>query len=161
MLGAQRSTGSASRATSASSAWPRPAATRRIVAPVKAALEPLAAIYARLKGDVSVLHAARENLLLPVDLVHAPTGTRDRGRRARRTSPRSGSTALELYPADAPLGFDLAEHAALCREWCARTDAPRPRAGRQGLRLRRASSASAPTTTRCATSPCRPWATRR
>ena len=36
-----------------------------LVAPVKAALEPLAAIYARLKGDVSVLHASRENLLLP------------------------------------------------------------------------------------------------
>jgi hypothetical protein len=46
-----------------------------IVAPVIAALEVLAAICARLKGDVSVLHAARENLLLPVDLVHPPTGT--------------------------------------------------------------------------------------
>ena len=46
-----------------------------IVAPVVTALEVLAAIYARLKGDVSVLHAARENLLLPVDLVHPPTGT--------------------------------------------------------------------------------------
>ena len=39
-----------------------------------AALEVLAAIFARLKGDVSVLHAARENLLLPVDLVHAADG---------------------------------------------------------------------------------------
>src|SRR5690242_21950541 len=46
-----------------------------IVAPVKAALERLAVICARLGGDVAVLHAARENLLLPVDLVHAPTGT--------------------------------------------------------------------------------------
>ena len=46
-----------------------------LVAPVKAALEPLAAIYARLNGDVSFLHAARENLLLAVDLVHEPTGT--------------------------------------------------------------------------------------
>ena len=44
-----------------------------IVEPVKAALGVLAAIYARLGGDVSVLRASRENLLLPVDLVHAPT----------------------------------------------------------------------------------------
>jgi len=40
-----------------------------LVAPVTAALDVLASIYARLKGDVSVLRAARENLLLPVDLV--------------------------------------------------------------------------------------------
>ena len=46
-----------------------------LVGPVTAALEQLGAIYARLKGDVSVLHASRENLLLPVDLVHEPTGT--------------------------------------------------------------------------------------
>lgn len=46
-----------------------------IVAPVIAALEVLAAIYARLGGDESVLHAARANLLLPVEHFHAPTGT--------------------------------------------------------------------------------------
>ena len=34
-----------------------------------------AAICARLRGDVSVLAASRANLLLPVDLVHPPTGT--------------------------------------------------------------------------------------
>jgi len=34
-----------------------------LVAPVTAALQVLGAIYARLEGDVSVLHAARENLL--------------------------------------------------------------------------------------------------
>ena len=54
-----------------------------LVAPVTAALAVLAAIYARLKGDVSVLHASRENLLLPLDLVHAPERHRDRGRRLR------------------------------------------------------------------------------
>lgn len=92
-----------------------------IVAPVIAALEQLAAIYARLKGDVSVLHAARENLLLPVDLVHAPSGTViEVDEAAHFTSFRL--TALELYRPDAPLGFDLDEHRALCREWCARTD---------------------------------------
>jgi hypothetical protein len=92
-----------------------------LVGPVKAALEPLGAIYARLKGDVSVLHASRENLLLAVDLVHEPTGTViEVDDAAHFTSFRL--TALELYPADVRLGFDLAEHEELCRTWCARTD---------------------------------------
>jgi hypothetical protein len=92
-----------------------------IVKPVIAALEQLEAIYARLKGDPSVLPAARENLLLPVDLVHEPTGTVIAvDDAAHFTSFRLA--ALELYRPDVPLGFDLAEHAALCREWCARSD---------------------------------------
>jgi hypothetical protein len=92
-----------------------------IVAPVIAALDQLAAIYARLKGDVSVLHAARENLLLPVDLFHAPTGTVvEVDGAAHFTSFRLA--ALELYRADVAVGFDLDEHRALCREWSARTD---------------------------------------
>ena len=92
-----------------------------IVEPVIAALEQLAAIYARLKGDVSVLHASRENLLLPVDLVHEPTGTViEVDGSPHFTSFRL--TALELYRADATVGFDLGEHMELCRAWCARTD---------------------------------------
>jgi hypothetical protein len=92
-----------------------------IVGPVIAALEVLGAIFARLKGDPSVLHAARENLLLPVDLFHAPTGTVvEVDDAAHFTSFRL--TALDLYPADAAVGFDVAEHAALCREWSARSD---------------------------------------
>jgi hypothetical protein len=92
-----------------------------LVGPVKAALGPLGAIYARLKGDVSVLHASRANLLLGVDLVHAPTGTVIEVDDAPHfTSFRL--TALELYPADGSVGFDLAEHRELCRVWCARTD---------------------------------------
>src|SRR5262245_51244007 len=43
--------------------WGDPA----LVDPVTAAVEHLGAIYARLKGDISVLYASRENLLLPVD----------------------------------------------------------------------------------------------
>jgi hypothetical protein len=94
---------------------------RAIVGPVIAALEVLGAIYARLKGDPSVLRAARENLLLPVDLFHAPTGTVvEVDDAAHFTSFRL--TALDLYPADAAVGFDVAEHAALCREWSARSD---------------------------------------
>ena len=92
-----------------------------IVEPVIAALERLGAIYARLNGDVSVLHAARENLLLALDLVHEPTGTVIEVDEAPHfTSFRL--TALELYPADVRVGFDLGEHQELCRAWCARTD---------------------------------------
>jgi hypothetical protein len=92
-----------------------------IVGPVIAALEQLAAIYARLKGDVSVLHAARENLLLPVELVHAPSGTVvEVDEAAHFTSFRLAT--LELYRPEAPVGFDLDAQKALCREWCARTD---------------------------------------
>ena len=92
-----------------------------LVEPVIAALDQLQAIYARLKGDISVLHAARENLLLPVELVHLPTGTVvEVDDAAHFTSFRLA--ALELYRPDAALGFDVGEHAALCREWCARTD---------------------------------------
>jgi len=92
-----------------------------LVAPVTAALGVLGAIYARLGGDVSVLHASRENLLLPVDLVHAPTGTIiEVDGPEHFTSFRL--TALDLYPADAVVGFDPGEHKDLCRTWCARTD---------------------------------------
>ncbi|MDF2751776.1 MAG: hypothetical protein K0S82_158 [Gaiellaceae bacterium] len=92
-----------------------------LVAPVTAAVEQLEAIYARLNGDVSVLHAARENLLLPVDLVHEPTGTViEVDESAHFTSFRLA--ALDLYPADAPVAFDLDEHKKLCRAWCSSTD---------------------------------------
>jgi len=92
-----------------------------LVAPVTAALETLAAIYARLKGDVSVLYAARENLLLPVELVHEPTGTViEVDESAHFTSLRL--TALELYPDDVAVGFDLDEYKELCRTWCSTTD---------------------------------------
>jgi hypothetical protein len=92
-----------------------------LVAPVKAALDVLAAIYARLKGDASVLHAARENLLLTVELVHRPTGTLI----AVDGAPHFTSSrlqALDLYPAAAALGFDVEEHKELCRAWSAQTD---------------------------------------
>ena len=88
-----------------------------IVAPVKAALARLAAIYARLKGDESVLPAARENLFLPADLFHEPTGTV-----IAVDGPEHFTSfrliALELYPPE----LDVAAQAALCREWAERTD---------------------------------------
>jgi hypothetical protein len=92
-----------------------------LVAPVTAALEQLAAIYGRLKGDVSVLYASRENLLLPVDLVHEPTGTViEVDESPHFTSFRLAT--LELYPGDARLGFDIEQHKELCRAWCSTTD---------------------------------------
>jgi hypothetical protein len=92
-----------------------------LVQPVIAALADLTAIYARLRGDVSVLHASRANLLLPLDLVHEPTRTVVAvDEAAHFTSFRL--TALELYRRDARLGFDRDEHMRLCREWRARTD---------------------------------------
>ncbi|MEP6641967.1 MAG: hypothetical protein ABJB93_08685 [Gaiellales bacterium] len=92
-----------------------------IVAPVKAALEVLGVICARLRGDVSVLHASRENLLLPVDLVHVPTGTViEVDGPEHFTSFRL--TALRLYPAGVGVGFDIAEHEQLCRTFAATSD---------------------------------------
>lgn len=88
-----------------------------LVEPVKAALRVLAAIYDRLGGDVSVLRASRENLLLPAELVHAPSGTVVEVDDAPHfTSFRLA--ALELYPDT----FDVEEQKALCRELAARTD---------------------------------------
>ena len=92
-----------------------------IVAPVKAAIEALSAIYARLRGDESVLYASRENLLLPVDLVHIPTGTVvEVCGPPHYTSFRAAT--LDLYPSDAAIGFDLEVEKQLCREWSATTD---------------------------------------
>ena len=93
-----------------------------LVAPVTAALAVLAAIHARLKGDVSVLRASRENLLLPVDLVHAPSGTViEVDGPPHFTSSRLVS--LDLYPSGTPVGFDLDTYREACREWCSRSDA--------------------------------------
>lgn len=92
-----------------------------LVGPVTAALEQLAEIFARLGGDVAVLAASRENLLLPVELVHAPTGTLlEVDDSAHFTSFRLAS--LELYSPDAAVGFDLDELKELCRVWSPRTD---------------------------------------
>ena len=131
-----------------------------IVAPVIAALEVLAAIYARLKGDVSVLHAARENLFLPVDLVHPPTGT------VIAVDGREHFTSFRLDGARAlsggrGVGFDVEEHRELCRTLPAQTDAARRAGSPRRASASAACRASAPTTTRCWTSRSRRWATRR
>ncbi len=92
-----------------------------LVAPVIAAVALLGVIHARLGGDVSVLHASRENLLLPVDLVHDPTGTV-----IQLDGPEHFTSfrlaTLALYPEDVALGFDLEEHRELCRALCGESD---------------------------------------
>jgi hypothetical protein len=93
-----------------------------IVEPVKAALAVLAAIFAHLKGDPAVLHAARENLFVPVDLLHEASGTLIAVDGPEHfTSARL--TALELYPPAAALGFSLEEQRGLCLELRGETDA--------------------------------------
>jgi hypothetical protein len=92
-----------------------------LVAPVTAALEVLAAIYSRLGGDVSVLRAARENLLLPVELAHLPSGTVIEVDGPPHFS-SSRLVALECYPAGSAVGFDIDSYRESCREWCARSD---------------------------------------
>lgn len=92
-----------------------------LVGPVTAAVEQLGAIYARLEGDVSVLHASRENLLLPVELVHEPTGTMiEVDELPHFTSFRLA--ALDLYPDDVTVAFDLDAYRELCRAWSSKTD---------------------------------------
>jgi hypothetical protein len=93
-----------------------------IVAPVKAALAVLAAIFAQLRGDVAVLHAARANLLLPLDLVHAATGTVIEVDGPEHFTSARRST-LDLYPADAVVGFDVGAYRALCDRLAPTSDA--------------------------------------
>jgi hypothetical protein len=92
-----------------------------LVAPVSAAIALLGAIHSRLGGDVSVLHASRENLLLPIELLHAASGTViELDDSPHFTSARLA--ALELYPDDAAVAFAVGEHKQLCRKWSTRTD---------------------------------------
>jgi len=93
-----------------------------LVEPVTAALEVLGAILGRLRGDVSILRSSRLTLELPARLVHEPTGTViEVDGSPHFTSFRL--TALEFYPADLAVGFDLQGHKELCREWSEQTDA--------------------------------------
>ena len=92
-----------------------------LVGPVVAALEVLGAIYARLGGDLSVLQASRENLLLTAGLVHVQSGTLIELDRAEHfTSFRL--LTLGLYPATATLGFAIEEYEELCRSLGASSD---------------------------------------
>ena len=112
------------------------------------------------KGDVSVLHAARENLLLPVDLRARADRDADRGRRA---------AALHLVPARRARAVSRRRRRGVRPR---RAQGAVPRLVRDDRRRSRAASpprasasaacsGSGPTTMRCATSRRRRWATRR
>ena len=91
-----------------------------LVAPVMAALKVLGAIFARLKGDVSVLHASRENLTCP-----STWSTLRRARSSRSTAPRtSARCAYRARPVPDGRGRRLRSRRAprLCRECAPPTD---------------------------------------
>lgn len=89
--------------------------------PVTQAVAVLGKIYDGFGGDAAVLRSLRRNFFLTVDLVHEPTGTViELDESPHFTSYRL--TTLDLYPADAALGFDLEEYRSLCREWSSQTD---------------------------------------
>jgi hypothetical protein len=101
----------------AAMAWRDPALRE----PVTAAVEVLGTIYERLGGDPVVMRALRKNFFLTVDLVHEPSGTMIEIDESKHfTSFRR--QALDLYPPDVSVGFDLEEYRALCSEWSRRTD---------------------------------------
>ncbi|MGI8803349.1 MAG: DUF7255 family protein [Solirubrobacteraceae bacterium] len=78
------------------------------------AAEVLDSIFLDLKGDIDVLVACRVTLLMPIELMHEPTGTLIEIDEAHHfTSFRLA--ALDSYPADVKLGFDLDEYRELCR----------------------------------------------
>jgi hypothetical protein len=89
--------------------------------PVTAAVEVLKTIYDRLRGDDVVLRSLRRNLFVTVDLLHEASATLIELDESKHfTSFRL--TALDLYPPDTPVGFDLDEYRALCREWSSKSD---------------------------------------
>jgi hypothetical protein len=89
--------------------------------PVTVAVPVIKAIYERLGGDPVTLRSLRANFFLTVDLLHKPTGTLIELDESKHfTSFRL--QALELYPPDAALGFDIEQYMELCREWSRQTD---------------------------------------
>jgi hypothetical protein len=81
----------------------------RAIRPVEA----LGEIYAELGGDLAVRYSCRGNVFVPGDFVHEPTGTLiEIDEPFHFTSFRH--LALDLYPKDIELGFDLDEYRDLC-----------------------------------------------
>jgi hypothetical protein len=78
-------------------------------------VEVLAEIYSNLGGDLAVRYACRGNFYIPGDFVHEPTNTLIEVDEAFHfTSFRL--LALDLYPKELDLGFDIDEYRDLCRE---------------------------------------------
>ncbi|WP_278235535.1 hypothetical protein [Isoptericola sp. AK164] len=77
-------------------------------------------IFEALSGDPTA-QAEKRLTALPGDFVHAPTGTFVEIDESQHfTSHRL--TTLDLYPAGAPLAFDLEQYRDLCVRWAPRSD---------------------------------------
>lgn len=83
----------------------------------RAALE---RIYLALGGDLDTL-AAGKPTKLPGDFIHEPSGTLIEVDESQHFTSFRLST-LDLYPDDAPLGFDLFAYKHLCRTWRQKSD---------------------------------------
>lgn len=84
------------------------------------AVDALAAIFEALGGDTAE-QAAKRTTALPGDFVHQATGTFIEVDESQHfTSFRQ--VALNLYPPGVPLGFDIDEYKAVCRDWASRSD---------------------------------------
>jgi hypothetical protein len=85
-----------------------------IIARAVGPVETLGEIYAELGGDLAVRYSCRGNMFIPGDFVHEPTNTLvELDEAFHFTSFRL--LALDLYPKDVELGFDLEEYRELCR----------------------------------------------
>lgn len=83
----------------------------------RAALE---RIYVALGGDLDVLASAKATRLTG-DFIHEPSGTLIEVDESQHfTSFRLA--ALDLYPEDVALGFDLASYKQSCRDWRPKSD---------------------------------------
>lgn len=75
----------------------------------------LESIYLALGGDVAVLATARPTRLRG-DFIHEATRTLIEVDESQHFTSFRLQT-LEMYPPDAPLGFDLQKYIAMCRKW--------------------------------------------
>jgi hypothetical protein len=85
-----------------------------------AARSALERIYLALGGDLEALEVGRTRAL-PGDFIHQPTGTLIEVDESQHFTSFRLAT-LELYPADARLGFDLDDYKELCRTWQTQSD---------------------------------------
>lgn len=85
-----------------------------------AAKDTLARMYLALGGDLDVL-ASGKPTKLPGDFIHEPTGTLIEVDESQHFTSFRLAT-LDLYPPDAPLGFDLARYKKLCAIWRQKSD---------------------------------------
>jgi hypothetical protein len=85
------------------------------------AIPALDTMFKRLKGLMPVLHSCRVNKPYMPVLVHLPSATLVEVDDVLHFT-TSRLTTLDLYPPEVPLGFDIKEYKALCREHAPTSD---------------------------------------